>query len=87
MSRFKKKGWLTTTEFALSKGVGISPSTVLRAVQAGKIKAIQTPGGHYRIPVSELNNVALNPHWNHKPTKRELAAGRKQLNQLFAKSK
>lgn len=43
---------LTTTEAA--KRERVSPSTMLRAVQAGKVKSFRTPGGHYRVDPRSL---------------------------------
>ena len=33
----------------------VSPDTVLKWVKAGKVKSYRTLGGHFRIPLSELN--------------------------------
>jgi excisionase family DNA binding protein len=50
---FKDKDFLTTTEAA--KLLSVSPDTVLKWVKAGKVKSHRTLGGHFRIPVSELD--------------------------------
>lgn len=42
----------TTTQAA--KLLGLSPSTVLRAVNDKKLKAQVTPGGHFRITRSAV---------------------------------
>jgi excisionase family DNA binding protein len=44
-------GYMTTTE--LSKLCGVSRFTIINWTRQGRIKAIRTVGGHYRIPVSE----------------------------------
>ena len=38
---------MTTTQAA--RAVHVSPSTILRAVQAGKLRGFATPGGHFRL--------------------------------------
>lgn len=73
-NNYEKTGLLTTTQYA--KLTGISPATALRAVITGKIKAKQTPGGHFRIPMA---NVSTNQWWNYKPSKEQLKLGRQQL--------
>jgi excisionase family DNA binding protein len=47
------KDFLTTTEAA--KLLSVSPDTVLKWVRAGKVKSHRTLGGHFRIPLSELD--------------------------------
>lgn len=37
------------TTAAAARLVGVSSSTMLRAVQAKKIKSFKTPGGHFRL--------------------------------------
>ncbi len=49
----KKRDYLTTTQAA--RLMSVSPDTVLKWVKAGKVKSYRTLGGHFRIPVSELN--------------------------------
>jgi len=46
-----QKDYLTTTE--LARFCGVSRFTIINWTNRGKIKAIRTAGGHYRIPVSE----------------------------------
>ena len=48
-----KKDYLTTTQAA--KLLSVTPDTVLKWVKAGKVKSYRTLGGHFRIPLSELN--------------------------------
>jgi len=52
----KKRDHLTTTEAA--KLLSVSPDTVLKWVKAGKVKSHRTLGGHFRIPLSELSQIA-----------------------------
>lgn len=52
-TKYKGKDYLTTTEAA--KLLSVSPDTVLKWVRAGKVNSYRTLGGHFRIPVSELN--------------------------------
>lgn len=47
-NRYCVTGVLTTGQYARANGV--STATIYRAVKAGKIKSVLTPGGHYRIP-------------------------------------
>lgn len=47
----------TTTEAA--KLLSLSPSTVLRAVKDKMIKTQTTPGGHFRIPASCVEEFRL----------------------------
>ncbi len=46
-----RSGYLTTTEFA--RLCGVSRFTIINWVKRGRIKAIKTAGGHYRIPETE----------------------------------
>ncbi|RLG75376.1 MAG: hypothetical protein DRO23_04105 [Thermoprotei archaeon] len=48
------KKMLTPKEVALS--MGVSYWTVLRMIKKGEIKALRTPGGHYRIPIYSLEH-------------------------------
>ena len=48
---------LTPTEFAHS--VGVSTKTARAWAASGTIEAHKTPGGHWRIPVSQLTNRDL----------------------------
>lgn len=51
--QLKNKEYLTTSEAA--RLLKVSPDTVLKWVKAGKVKSYRTLGGHFRIPVSELD--------------------------------
>ena len=46
-----RSGYMTTTE--LARLCGVSRFTIINWAKQGRIKAIKTLGGHYRIPVSE----------------------------------
>jgi len=46
-----RSGYLTTTEFAIL--CGVSRFTIINWAKKGKIKAMRTVGGHYRIPTLE----------------------------------
>jgi excisionase family DNA binding protein len=47
--------YLTMTEAC--KLLGVHPSTLRRAANAGKIKAVRTPGGRRRFPRSEIERL------------------------------
>ena len=47
------KKMLTPKEVAVN--IGVSYWTVLRMIKKGELKALKTPGGHYRIPVYSLS--------------------------------
>lgn len=49
--------YLTTTQAA--RRLSVSPDTVLKWAKAGKIASIRTYGGHYRIPLSEVENQGV----------------------------
>ncbi|MHC4110198.1 MAG: helix-turn-helix domain-containing protein [Planctomycetota bacterium] len=44
-------GYMTTSE--LARHCGVSRFTIINWTKQGRIKAIRTVGGHYRIPASE----------------------------------
>ena len=70
---------LTPREAALR--LGISYPTVKQWLYHGKIKAVKTPGGHYRIPESELDSLlhkAKSPETPKRQMMRTLS-GRNQL--------
>ncbi len=61
--------------------LGISYPTMKQWIYRGKIKAIKTPGGHYRIPESELDSLlhkARRPETPRREMMRNLS-GRNQL--------
>lgn len=47
-----KKMYYTPAEFGAM--LGVSRQTVVGWIWQGRLKAMQTPGGHYRIPASEV---------------------------------
>jgi excisionase family DNA binding protein len=49
----RTQDYLTTTQAA--RLLSVSPDTVLKWVKAGKVKSYRTLGGHFRIPISELD--------------------------------
>lgn len=57
----KQKDYVTTSQAA--RLLSVSPDTVLKWVKAGKVKSYRTLGGHFRIPVSELDIL----HVGHPP--------------------
>ncbi|HEX3435901.1 MAG TPA: helix-turn-helix transcriptional regulator [Pseudacidobacterium sp.] len=70
---------LTPREAALR--LGISYPTVKQWLYRGKLKAVKTPGGHYRIPESELDSFlhkAKRPETPRRQMMRTLS-GRNQL--------
>ena len=70
---------LTPREAALR--LGISYPTVKQWLYHGKLKAVKTPGGHYRIPESELDSLlhkAKRPETPKRQMMRNLS-GRNQL--------
>uniref|UniRef100_A0A7V4XTL5 Helix-turn-helix domain-containing protein n=1 Tax=Acidobacterium capsulatum TaxID=33075 RepID=A0A7V4XTL5_9BACT len=61
--------------------LGISYPTMKQWIYQGKIKAVKTPGGHYRIPESELDSL-LHKAKRPETPKREMMrtlSGRNQL--------
>lgn len=70
---------LTPREAALR--LGISYPTIKQWLYQGKIKAVKTPGGHYRIPEAELDGLlhkAKQPETPKRQMMRTLS-GRNQL--------
>jgi molybdopterin-binding protein len=70
---------LTPREAALR--LGISYPTVKQWLYQGKLKAVKTPGGHYRIPEAELDGLlhkAKRPETPKRQMMRTLS-GRNQL--------
>lgn len=70
---------LTPRETALR--LGISYPTVKQWLYQGKLKAVKTPGGHYRIPEAELDGLlhkAKQPEMPKRQMMRTLS-GRNQL--------
>jgi excisionase family DNA binding protein len=50
------EAFLTRAE--VSRLFGVSPSTVTRWARVGLLRAVRTPGGHYRFPESETRKAA-----------------------------
>ena len=44
-----------------AKEVGVSKDTMRRWIRAEKVDSVKTPGGHYRIHKSTVNNLCK--HW------------------------
>lgn len=53
-----ERGFLSRREVALLFGVSVS--TVTRWARLGLLKAVRTPGGHYRFPAAETRRAAAN---------------------------
>ena len=68
---------LTPREAA--KSIGISYPTLKHWVLAGKIKTVKTPGGHHRIPLSELDAYLPRERKKSKNLTLRLVSGRNQL--------
>jgi hypothetical protein len=71
MITMRRKKRYSTGEAA--KLLGVSFITVKRWIYAGKIKAIKTPGGHYRIPESEIQRWLGTKHPPPKQVIRKIA--------------
>jgi excisionase family DNA binding protein len=50
-SRFLSRG-------EVAKLFGVSVSTVTRWARTGLLRAVRTPGGHYRFPADEIRRAA-----------------------------
>src|ERR1700743_899353 len=73
---------LTPREASLR--LGISYPTVKQWIYQGKIKAVKTPGGHYRIPEAELDGLLHKA--NHPDTpKRQMMRNLSGRNQLVGR--
>ena len=64
--------------------LGISYPTMKQWIYRGKIKAIKTPGGHYRIPESELDSLLHKARRPETP-KREMMRNLSGRNQLVGR--
>jgi molybdopterin-binding protein len=71
--------FLSPREAALR--LGISYPTIKQWLYRGKLKAMKTPGGHYRIPESELDSLLHQAKRPETPKRRMMRAlsGRNQL--------
>ena len=67
---------LTPREAA--KSIGISYPTLKHWILAGKVKTVKTPGGHHRIPASELD-AYLPKHKKKRNWTVRMVSGRNQL--------
>lgn len=61
--RRKERGEVTPREEFLSRRevsrlFGVSNSTVTRWARLGLLRAVRTPGGHYRFPAAETRKAA-----------------------------
>jgi molybdopterin-binding protein len=70
---------LTPREAALR--LGISYPTIKQWLYQGKVKAVKTPGGHYRIPEAELDGLLHKAKQPETPKRQMMRAlsGRNQL--------
>jgi molybdopterin-binding protein len=71
---------LTPREAAAA--IGVSYPTIKQWILAGKLKTIKTPGGHHRIPQSDLKRYLPAASARISPTSRErfrTVSGRNQL--------
>ena len=46
---------------------GVSRDAVLKWIKSGKLPATQTPGGHYRVPRSAFEGLAIDGEGNQLP--------------------
>ncbi|RLE83630.1 MAG: hypothetical protein DRJ41_04565 [Thermoprotei archaeon] len=81
LHRFSKlKKMLTPKEVALN--IGVSYWTVLRMIKKGELRALRTPGGHYRIPIYALEEQFT--HLQHSRAYRERSSVEENI-QAFRK--
>ncbi len=62
--------------------LGISFPTIKQWIYARKIRSVRTPGGHHRIPQSEIDRLLFRTRGKTAPERREVArrvSGRNQL--------
>ena len=52
----------------VARRFGVSLSTVTRWARTGLIRAVRTPGGHYRYPAAELSRTGCIPANGDTPT-------------------
>jgi putative resolvase len=45
----------------VARALGVDPKTVARWCDDGKVRCIKTPGGHRRIPASEVRRLVKAP--------------------------
>ena len=53
-----EKKFLTPTEFA--REFEVSSEAVRSWIREGKLKSIRTPGGHFKIPLTEVERIKKN---------------------------
>jgi molybdopterin-binding protein len=70
---------LTPRDAALS--LGISYAAIKQWIYRGKLKAVKTPGGHYRIPEAELDALLFKAKRPETPKRQMMrtVSGRNQL--------
>jgi molybdopterin-binding protein len=56
--------------------IGVSYPTLKQWIYQGQIQAVKTPGGHYRIPLSEIERLTRGPM---EKRERVLISGRNRL--------
>jgi len=49
--------YVTTGE--VGRACGVTASAVKKWIRQGKVRAIRTPGGHFRIPVEEIERLKV----------------------------
>ena len=49
------KGYLTT--FQVADLMSVTPDSVLKWIKSGKLEALRTPGGHYRIAKKDVETL------------------------------
>ena len=62
--------------------LGVSFPTIKQWIYAGKIKSVRTPGGHHRIPQSEIDRLLFRTRGKTAPERKEVVrrvSGRNQL--------
>jgi molybdopterin-binding protein len=68
---------------AAAQLISVSYPTLKQWIYQGKVKTIQTPGGHHRIPRSEIDRltgaVATRPARKQKPAGLQAISGRNKL--------
>jgi molybdopterin-binding protein len=64
-----------------AKRMGVSYPTLKLWIYNGKIRSVKTPGGHHRIPISELERLAGSKRGasSHRPSGLEAISGRNKL--------
>ncbi len=68
---------LTPREAA--KSIGISYPTLKHWILLGKVKTVKTPGGHHRIPITELDAYLPRQKKKSKNATLRMVSGRNQL--------